>query len=397
MTLLIVTPLGALPRPSGKVLLTRKFVDGLSLYRAFWKGPVTALCALADRATDNMDNVEVDPRSGPFQLICSDDSDKHLGSLLRPQTLAMSGVMEPFTSLSRRCREAGIPCVYNTETSLATRLQMIRVNSPTPLHAWRRSFRERRDERAQVKAIALAEGLQCNGTPTYSSYKGLTPFPHLYFDTRIEETMLAPPDLLSRRSERFRRDRKLRLLYSGRLKTIKGVDHLPRVASRLRSLNVSFTLDICGDGESLPLLRAQISDLGLGSSVRLRGVLDFKTELVPFVTREMDLFVCCHRQGDPSCTYLETMACGVPLVGYANEAFQGLSEVAGVGRVTPLDRPDELAHRIKSIWEDPESLAAASRRSLEFAREHTFEKTFHRRVERLDRVAERAFARSACQ
>lgn len=32
----------------------------------------------------------------------------------------------------------------------------------------------------------------------------------------------------------------------------------------------------------------------------------------------------CHRQGDPSCTYLETYACGMPIVGYNNQAHQGI-------------------------------------------------------------------------
>jgi colanic acid/amylovoran biosynthesis glycosyltransferase len=120
---------------------------------------------------------------------------------------------------------------------------------------------------------------------------------------------------------------------------------------------------------------------------KLRGSLDFKTELVPFITNETDLFVCCHGQGDPSCTYLETMACGVPIIGYCNEAMEGLAQVAGTGWLTPINRPLELAERIAYLYTKPAELVSAAIRSLTFARDHTLEKTFRRRIEHLDLVA----------
>ncbi len=96
------------------------------------------------------------------------------------------------------------------------------------------------------------------------------------------------------------------------------------VAKKLRERKADFHLYICGDGESKPGISKRIRDEQLSGHVTLMGVLDFKSELLPFAKSSVDLFVCCHPQGDPSCTYLETMSCGVPIVGYANEAFEGL-------------------------------------------------------------------------
>jgi glycosyltransferase involved in cell wall biosynthesis len=162
------------------------------------------------------------------------------------------------------------------------------------------------------------------------------------------------------------------------------------VAAHLKRLGVPFTMTICGDGEYLPRLRADISRKGVADRVTLKGVLDFKTELVPFVTNETDLFVCCHRQGDPSCTYLETMACGVPIAGYGNEAWGGLARIGGTGWVASVGDPIELAERIAALQRDRAALEQASRRALAFAREHSFEKTFRRRIEHLDQVAARS-------
>jgi colanic acid/amylovoran biosynthesis glycosyltransferase len=394
INLIVVSPLKAVLRPNRKILLTRKFVDGMALYRELWKGPIIHVCEPAQEASDNLDNIEVDLDTATFRTVCEKLSDDRLARLFAPRSLVLASIGERFNTVSRLSQEAGIPCVYITECSLPTRLQIVKEYQRTPLHGWWRCWRETKQERAHVRAISLANAVQCNGTPTYNAYRSLTPRPHLFFDTRIEEAMLATPAQISARSARFSRDRKLRLVFSGRLQLIKGVDHLPLVAAHLRRLGVPFEMSICGDGECTPQLRKDVAKMGLGEMVKLRGTLDFKTELVPFVTNETDLFVCCHRQGDPSCTYLETMACGVPIAGYGNEAFEGLAQVSGTGWVVPIGRPVELAERIAAIYRDPAASATAAHRSLAFARDHTFEKTFRRRVGHLDRVAASALVSS---
>jgi len=146
---------------------------------------------------------------------------------------------------------------------------------------------------------------------------------------------------------------------------------------------VPFTMDICGGGALETPMRAAIERLGLSVVVRMRGVLDFKTKLMPFVARNVDLFVCCHRQGDPSCTYLETMSCGTPIVGYDNEAFRGLVDASRVGWLSPLDQPGSLAARIAELHRDRAALSKAALDSLAFASQHTFEKTMRSRIEHI--------------
>ncbi|MBW1868270.1 MAG: glycosyltransferase, partial [Deltaproteobacteria bacterium] len=140
-------------------------------------------------------------------------------------------------------------------------------------------------------------------------------------------------------------------------------------------------------GELGASMTAQIAEKGLSDVVKMKGVLDFKTELVPYTQIHTDLFICCHRQGDPSCTYLETMSCGVPIVGYDNEAFLGVVAESKTGWLTPMNRPDQMAQKIIELDRNRETIARASRASLHFARTHTFEKTFKRRVEHLQTAA----------
>jgi colanic acid/amylovoran biosynthesis glycosyltransferase len=175
----------------------------------------------------------------------------------------------------------------------------------------------------------------------------------------------------------------LRLAFSGRLVAMKGADHLALVADDLRRLGIAFSLDIFGDGDLRPKIESQIRRMQLERFVKLHGVLDFETELMPRVTRNVDLFVCCHPQGDPSCTYLETMSCGVPIAGYDNEAWAGLVRVAKAGWTSPMNNPKALAELIVRLNADRPALARAALASRDFAAGHLFEKTFSDRIAHL--------------
>lgn len=383
VTLVVMTPLKAVRRPNGKLLLTRKFLDGMALYRELWKGPITLLSEPSEIESDNLDNMEISVEQAPFRTVCEYFSDDGLSKTLCGPSIVLASEGEQFNFVSSVCRHVNAPCVYVTEYSLKTRLQILKAEQLSLPRRVVRSLRQIRQQFAQKQAISLADGVQCNGTPTYSAYKSLTPSPLLFFDTRTSEDMLTTPERILARSVNLAKG-PIHLVFSGRLKLMKGVNHLPLVADHLRKLGIRFRMTICGDGEYLPQLNKDVRKLGL-DCITLRGALDFKTELLPFVANEADLFVCCHPQGDPSCTYLETMACGVPIAGYENEALAGLVQVSGVGWTTPLNDPKALAVKIASLT--PEELTMAANHSLSFAADHTFEKTFQRRIDHLEMVA----------
>jgi glycosyltransferase involved in cell wall biosynthesis len=257
-------------------------------------------------------------------------------------------------------------------------LQIARHEVTNPLRLARRALWEVMQERRAQAAISLGDGVQCNGTPTFQVYGKLTARPLLFFDTRTRGETAANGEQLRQRFRERSAGGKLRLGFSGRLVAIKGVDHLMRVARSLRQRRVPFELSICGSGHLEPAMRRYVAQEGLSDFVHFHGNLEFERELVPFLRDNIDIFLSCHRQGDPSCTYLETMACGVPIVGYNNEAFAGLVEHSGCGWLTPMNRPGAMAGLLASLTS--EQIEAESFKSLAFAIEHTFEKEFERRI-----------------
>ena len=382
-TLAVLPTLPVRITPTGGFALTRKFIDGMRKYLDEWDGPITAFMEPTHAATSNLDEIEVDPAELPFKLEVVSFDDPGLGRMLAGHRLALGSVHYRQNHVAKLCRSVGVPCVYVSEYSLKTRFQIIRANVPNPLISLRRHWWEYQQERRHRAAIRLASGIQCNGSPTFEAYRPINPSPFLYFDTRVSEDMLVTPEELEERGEALIRGGPLRLIFSGRLIAMKGADHLARVAAGLRKLGVPFRMTICGDGDLAPRMKADIERLGLSDVVTMTGVLKFQDELVPLTKHRTDLFVCCHRTGDPSCTYLEVMSCGVPIVGYDNEAFEGVARESGSGWVSPMDRPETLAGTIAGLAKDRPALLEASRRAADFGRRNTFDRTFKARIEHM--------------
>jgi hypothetical protein len=123
--------------------------------------------------------------------------------------------------------------------------------------------------------------------------------------------------------------------------------------------------------------------------MKLPGNLDFKTELTPLTKRQVDVFVRCHRQGDPSCTYLDVLGWGVPFVGYDNEAFRGVVRHSHTGWMVPMNQPERLAGQIAVLNTNRAAAVSAAYQALDLARQHTFERTFLARIEHLRACANR--------
>jgi glycosyltransferase involved in cell wall biosynthesis len=384
--LLLVTALTAAEPAPGKVRLTEKFVEGMRSYAQRWSGTLHAILQPGLAGSGNLDDLVYDRAELPFGV----DILPLASPALRQRLLQAAVVMGPShheaADIAPFCARNGVPYVFNSECSLRTRVQMVRAETPNLLRRLRRSLWECNQERWFRSTVRCATGVQCNGHPTYEAYRPIARDCLLYFDNRIQPDMLAAQEFVLAKLQRHASQR-LSLVYTGRLTRIKGAQYLVPLARALLERGVDFELHICGDGDLRSAIEAGIGASGLQARVHMRGVLDFRRELVPFVTAEADLFVCCHPQGDPSCTYLETFACGVPIVGFANEAFRGLQRESSAGWVTPLGDVRALAEAIQSIARERQRLRDPALAALRFAGAHTFPTEFDRRIEHLERCA----------
>ena len=388
--LTILPNLRATKLSENQVIISQKFLDGVLTYQKFWQNSITVLMEESAKENNNLDNIVIQINQLPFELRLINFTQINPQKDLKSNSIVLASLGYRTNHISQLCKSQKIPCIYITEYSLATRKQIINANLKNPLLRLRKQFWENNQERQRIKAIQIAEGVQCNGTPTYESYHKINPKPLLYFDTRITDDLLATDQTIETRYFNSKDQSKIRLLFSGRLIKMKGADHLLIVAQKLKDLGLNFELFICGDGGLKEMMEQQVTRSQLSKYVKIMGILEFKTELVPFIKDNIDLFICCHRQGDPSCTYLETMSCGVPIIGYDNEAFAGVVTYSEAGWLVEMDRPELLAKKIVELSQDKNLIKAMSFASLNFAAKHTFHKTFESRISHIKEVAELA-------
>lgn len=379
--LAVIPALGVhFPTPDS-VRLTQKLADGMARYAALWTGRVVAIMRPdTAESSGNLDDRIYKTSELPFEVRSVEFRQTLVFAALHDADVVMLGSDHRLPDLVKWCSAAGKRVVFVTEYSLTTRYQITRAEVSNPLIRLRRYFWAWQQERINRHNIRLADAIQCNGTPTYTDYHMLNANTLLYFDNRVTADMLPDDASIAGRLADLKAGAPLRLAWSGRLNEMKGAPDLIEVARHLRTDGIPFQLDIFGDGPLAAQMAQQIQKLALDNAITMHGVVDFTSELMPFIRNQVDLFVCCHRQGDPSCTYIETFACGVPIAGYANEALQGLTAQRLTGWTTPLDKPGLLAKKVGALQQQPEQLLEAAREALGFARDHTFEREFGARI-----------------
>jgi len=381
--LVLMPSLGAYPGPNGELFLTRKYLEGANEYAKSWPGPVTSLVALRTTPTSDMDHVDAREGEWATSLELRPTRTEALGERLKHSALVFPFLSPSEAKTYALCKAAGVPIVFGSEYSPRTEMQIIDSECRNPLRRLRRKIWTIQAERTRLRMLKEAAGLQCSGTPCFDHYRNHNPNTLLFFDNRVRQSDVISPEVLEAKLAQRTSNVPLRLVFGGRLIAMKGVLDLPLVAAELRRLNVAFKLDIYGTGTLQTALEQLIGRLDLRDHVFMKGVMDFREGWIPMLKRDADLFVCCHPQGDPSSTYPEVMSCGVPIAGYANEAFEGIVRESGCGWVTPMKQPRLLAAKIAELDANREAIAAAARRGREFALVNAFEPTFERRTNHL--------------
>jgi len=364
-------------------VLDRKYFDGMQLYARLWPGRVRCIMSVSSAPMPAFGLVSVSLDNALFDITVLEAGEpvraEHLGDAV---AVLASGDSHDHLHLSRLCRMLGVKCAYIIEYIPETRYQIAALNAANRLIAMRRALYIWRGERCRQRAFACADGIQANGIAAFNHYKSYRRA-MFYFDTRVVADQCVRVEEIEQRTAQLQRSRTLRLAFSGRLARMKGADHLVPLAARLRELGVNFTLDIFGAGDQEEAMRAAIARLDLDAHVTLHGVVDFEKALLPALKSRIDLFVMLHRQSDPSCTYLETLACGVPIVGYDNRAFAGLLELADVGWSAPMNDVRAVADIIVRLSGDFGEIRRKSLSGAHFARGHGFEAEFRRRIDHL--------------
>ena len=275
-----------------------------------------------------------------------------------------------------------VPYILTMEYDLKTQIVVAASRVKNPV---RRAVRAVRCgfsyTRHNIVDVIHAHSVHCNGYPIYDESRWLHSKRLLYLDSRMTaEMVIAEAAVRDRLASRPRRA--LRLLYSGRYEPLKGSLDAVRVAIECLQRGLDVEMHCYGQGSLRDAMRQLVAKTSYGERVHVHDAVPYP-ELVE-LSRTFDIFVCCHIQNDPSCTYLESFGAGLPIVGYANRMWRRLCEESAGGYSCKIGNCREMADRIGDLDSSPSRLSDMSFRAREFALAHSFENEFKRRTDALN-------------
>lgn len=376
----MLAPAPVIRRDNGYTL-DAKFIEGMKLHAAHWVGDIA--CVLREGATEipfgARDVTGIDGVA--LHVLGLDEPLPE--DLLKDCDVVFCGADDQRNlDLPARAQAAGAKIAFTIEYTFQTRLQMVwneRARSlPKRLYSMLWLARQ---ERRLRRAIRQADGLQSNGYPAHALYGPMATDAMLYLDNRLTPDLQVTEHERAARAARLRAGAPLRLVFSGRLEAIKGAHDLVPVAGLLKERGLDFSLDIFGAGSLRDEIATGIARGGLEGHVTLHEAVDFETELVPWLRAHADIYLCCHRQSDPSCTYLETMGCGLAVAGFGNGMWSALREASQAGWVVPMGDRAGMVDTLARL--DREDIVGCCERAAAFARAHDFQTEFRKRMDHL--------------
>jgi glycosyltransferase involved in cell wall biosynthesis len=177
------------------------------------------------------------------------------------------------------------------------------------------------------------------------------------------------------------------LVYVGRIKRYKAVDHAIRALAAVRRRVPDCTLTIVGDGDGLDALRRLTAELGLDGAVRFAGFLPHEEKI--------RLLQSAHVVVNPSVkvgwglTYVEANACGTVCVAADSPGLRDSVKDGTTGLLYPWGDIDALADRVLRLLDDPALRRLMEQQALAWADSLTWARCGDETLRLVESVARR--------
>jgi len=385
--LLMFSPAPVIETLGREVLLDVDFVEGMKLHCQFWPGRIS--CVLRRGAVRIPGGRRFSRRKLGFDLVLLDPDEPIPDVLIDEATLVYCPADDTrYLHLPQRTSGRLTRLVYSLENAPGARLTQVLSGRQHGIWGKLRSvLAAMRDDSALRSALNAADGVQLNGFAAQRARRRLPGNTLVYLDNRLRTPMLARATDQQARADRLAAGAPLQLVHIGPLEAASGVSDLLQVAYLLRQHDVAFRLEMFGEGPLEGWLRDGIAALALCEQVSLAGSPGFDATIAPHLRREADLMLMPRRQPDPVSLYSEALGCGVPVLGYANAMWRSLHAASGGGWVCRTRSVSALVRALVRLNGDRPEIIRASARALEYARGHTFEHVFARRMSHLRAIA----------
>ena len=206
------------------------------------------------------------------------------------------------------------------------------------------------------RAIKKASLGLFHGNDCFDTYSPLVETSFCVHDVHLSSEFHLSQEEVEEKVARIDLDKPLKILYAGRVDTMKGPEDWVQVMKNLIRNGILIDARWAGEGKLKEKLVLEINTLGLADKIEFVGLISNHNELLDLM-RESDLFVFCHKtQESPRCL-IEALISGCPLVGYGSSYPLDLVSHYGGGIFAERDNIEELAGIIADIARDRDGRA----------------------------------------
>lgn len=371
----------------GQLLLDQDFVAGMTLHAQNWPGPVTAVLREgASAKSAEIRSYSSDLLGFSVHLLSADAA---LDSALQPGPGVVMALADrpDHLSLVQPARRMGLGVVFGIDAPLSERIGAVLRD---PCSGWVRRLysagQTLRQEGAMRKIMREADGIQMNGFSALQDYLGVNRHMIRYLDHRMRQDMLADAEALAQREQVLMAGRPLRLIHSDVLERYAGAQHLLPLAIALRMAGVAFFMEIEGQGALAADIISGIAEHGLGDLLSYRGMAG--RERLPEARQgdTADLRISCRPYSSGARECVESMACGVPVLGFDNRMLSPLIRDSKGGWTVPVHDIGRMAGLVAKLDRQRDLLVQASYAAAGYASRHSFEAEYQRRNRHLHDV-----------
>ncbi len=178
------------------------------------------------------------------------------------------------------------------------------------------------------------------------------------------------------------------ILYLGRLKKYKSVDHLLQAAARLPEGIGDWRVVVVGEGDDRSRLEKITADLGLGRRVTFTGFVDAATKVN--YLRGAKVAVCPSLKEGWGLTNVEANACGTPVIAANVPGLRDSVRDGKTGLLYPYGNIDTLAEQLTLLLSNQERWEQLSTGALEWAESFHWNEAARETEALIGRVIEQA-------
>jgi len=163
------------------------------------------------------------------------------------------------------------------------------------------------------------------------------------------------------------------MLYFGRMKKYKRVDHVIRAFRIVRETLPGTRLLLAGKGDDESRLREICRELALESAVDFLGFVDESAK--PDMFRRASVYLIASEKEGWGISVIESNAAGLPAVGYNVEGLRDSIRDGQTGYLAENGNVEDLAEKVMRILKDPVKMETLSKNSVEWASGFSWNRT----------------------